>query len=145
MAEDPARYRRQQGTLYSLLAPMALMAIVVWLVDYPALGYVGIIFALYVVLVLLAMPTAISLDDIHPGRWLLGALLAGLLGGAMWLGAPLKWLLVALLVLLLLRMWYVRQYHRKHGHAQAAELMRRGLLMALWSSISVWVALYNPY
>ncbi len=145
MADDPATLRRQQATVYPLLLPMAVIGIAVWLLQEPGLTFLGYIFAAYSAVLLGALPKEITGFGQHPGQWLAALAFFATALAAMAIKVPAGWLVLIFLLGLLLRFWYIRQYHRQRGRSQAAELLRRALLIALWSSISVVVALYNPY
>jgi hypothetical protein len=145
LVDDPATLRRQQATVYPLLLPMALIGIAVWILQEPALTVLGYIFAAYSALLLGALPKDITGFGQYPGQWLAALALFAAALAAWALGVPAGWLVLVFLLGLLLRLWYIRQYHRQQGRSQAGELLRRALLIALWSSISVVVALYNPY
>ncbi len=124
---------------------MALIAIAVWVLQEPALSALGYIFAVYSALVLGALPRDILDFGRHPRHWLAALAFFAVAIAGILLQIPAGCLLLVFWVGLLLRLWYVRQYHRQAGRNQSAELLRRALLIAFWSSISVLVALYNPY
>ena len=145
---------RRQGAgaslAYALLAPLAVLAIVVWLPSEQRAQAIAVAFAVLSVLLLVLFPRDLDMSGYHWRRWfgsVLAALLVALLATVTpWL--PLPALLIGLLCLWLLRLWYVRQYHRQQAQrAQRAyvELLRRCLLITLWSHISVVTALWSPY
>lgn len=124
---------------------MALIGIAVWILQEPGLTLLGYIFAAYSALLLGALPREITGFGQYPRQWLRALALFGAALAGIALKVPAGWLVLILLLGLLLRLWYIRQYHRQQGRNQAGELLRRALLIVLWSSISVLVALYNPY
>jgi hypothetical protein len=145
LADDPTLLRRQQATVYPLLLPMALIGIVVWVLQEPGLSVLASIFAGYSALLLGALPREISEFGRHPRQWLVALAFFALALAGMALGVPAGGLVLVFLTALLLRLWYIRQYQRQRERRQAGELLRRALLIVLWSSVSVLVALYNPY
>lgn len=124
---------------------MALIGVTVWIVQEPWLTVLGYTFAAYSGVVLAAMPREITGFGQLPGQWLASIVVVGLVALTFFLDVPVGLFLSLFLVGLLVRFWYIRQYHRRLGYSQSAELLRRGLLLVFWSSISVLVALYNPY
>lgn len=145
LVEEWPTVRQQQKTFYPLLLPIALIGVMVWVLQEPGLTVLAYIFVAYSGVVLAVIPREIAGLGQHPRQWLAAALILALAGAGVLLGAPVGLLLLALLVGLLTRLWYIRQYHRRLGYSQSAELVRKGLLVVLWSSISVLVALYNTY
>jgi ABC-type phosphate/phosphonate transport system permease subunit len=145
LVEEWPTERQQQRTFYPLLLPIALIGVMVWVLQEPGLTVLAYIFVAYCGVVLAVLPKEIAGLGQHPRQWLAVALVLALTGSGVALGVPVGLLLLALLIGLLLRLWYIRQYHRRLGYSQSAELLRKGLLVVLWSSISVLVALYNSY
>ena len=117
----------------------------VWVLQEPGLSVLAYIFVAYSGVVLAVIPKEITGFGQHPRQWLAAAMVLALAVAGGVLGVPVGLFLLALLVGLLSRLWYIRQYHRRLGYIQSAELLRKGLLVVLWSSISVLVALYNSY
>lgn len=145
LVEEWPTDRQQQKTFYPLLLPIALIGVLVWVLQEPGLTVLAYIFAAYSGIVLAVLPREIAGFGQRPRQWLVAAIVLALVGAGVLLDTPVGLLLLALLVALLMRLWYIRQYHRRLGYSQSAELVRKGLLVVLWSSISVLVALYNTY
>ena len=131
--------------MYALLAPLAILAIAVWLVDPQWLRVFTTVFALYSVALLWMLPSTGRIDRNTARSWGLGIVAAGLAAGVAWYSNFLPLLLLVLAATLLLRLWYLRQYYLQQGRQDMVELLRRCLLISLWSHISVLVAWLNPY
>lgn len=145
LVEPLALRRARQTFAYRLLAPLAVLAVLVWLVDGDALTALGALFAGCSAALLAAFPQSLSWDGISLRRWAVAAVLgvaAALAGGCADALTP---LVLALMGCLLLRLVYLRQYYTKHAQLETAELMRRCLLIALWTHMSVFAALVSPY
>lgn len=131
--------------MYTLLAPLAIMAIAVWLVDGLWLRVLTTIFVLYSVVLHWMLPTTGRIDGNTGLSWALRIFAAGVATAVAWDGDLLPLVLIVLAVALLLRLWYRRQYHLQQGQQDRMELLRRCLLISLWSHISVLAAWLSPY
>lgn len=134
-----------QGLLYSLLSPLAVMAVLVWVLEGAWLNIVGGLFLFYSATLTLIIPRQLAAGWRPSFRWLAAVLMAAAVAYIGWKFALLPGLLVLIAALSLLRLWYLKQYHLQQGDAWSVELLRRGLLISLWSHASVIVALVNPY
>ena len=145
LVEPLALRRARQTFAYRLLAPLALLAMLVWLVEGQALRVLGALFVGYSAALLPGFPRSLDRAGLAPRR---AAAAAGLglavaLAGAR--SGALTALVMVFMALLLLRLVYLRQYYSKHGQTETAELMRRCLLIALWTHMSVFAAMTSPY
>ena len=131
--------------MYALLAPLAALAIAVWLVDGQWLRVLVTVFAVYSVVLNWMLPSTGRMAGKTPLSWGLGIIAASIAGLAAWTGDHLPLLLLVLTAVVLLRLWYLRQYHLQQGRQDMVELLRRCLLICLWSHISVLAAWVNPY
>lgn len=137
------------GIAYAIWLPLTALAILIWLPADPYVRVIAAVFAAVSALMLWVFPRELSFADSDWRRWA-GALLAALLALAASQHLSLEAVLITLLALWLLRLWYIRQYYRRlhfQGQADAdlVELLRRCLLLALWSHLSVLTALWSPY
>ncbi len=127
-----------------MLTPLALLAVVGWMLQGQALHVLGTMFVSYSALFTSILPQDL-LSLRNPMSWFRGLAAALFVGWMGWAGGCLSGLIALLAILSILRLWYLRQYYSKQGERQEVELLRRGLLISLWSHISVWVTLVNPY
>ena len=137
------------GIAYAIWLPLAALAILIWLPADQHVRVIAVFFALVSALLLWVFPRELSFAGYDWRRWA-AALLVAFVAVAVGQHLPLVAVLITLLVLWLLRLWYIRQYYRRlqfQGQADAdlVELMRRCLLLALWSHLSVLTALLSPY
>lgn len=145
MADGRTQRDPNQGLVYTLLSPLALAAVLVWLLEGRSLQVVGSLFLLYSTLLCGLIPRDLAAAWHPSARWL-GPLAAGaVLAFVGWRGGLLPGLVLMISVASLLRLGYLRQYHLQQGDERTAELLRRGLLISMWSHASVLVALVNPY
>lgn len=134
-----------QGTLYGLLTPLALLAVAVWLVEAPQLQLLAGVFTLCSAVMLCLLSKSLGIVALTP-RALSGmALVMVVVIGLAWNGVLLPVTVTVLMILSILRLWYLRQYHARLGQSRVMELLRRSILLSLWSHSSVLVALLNPY
>jgi hypothetical protein len=145
LAEHAADTRQQQGLMFALLAPLAALAIAVWLVEGQWLRVFTTVFALYSVALNWLLPASGRRGGKTAVSWVLGISACVIVGLVAWYSDFLFVLLLVLTVAVLSRLWYLRQYHLQQGRQDLVELLRRCLLISLWSHISVLVAWINPY
>lgn len=131
--------------MYALLAPLAMLAIAVWLVDGQWLRVLVTVFAVYSVVLNWMLPSTGRMAGKTALSSGLGIVAAGIVALVAWTSDYLPLLLLVLAAVVLLRLWYLRQYHLQQGRQGMVELLRRCLLISLWSHISVLAAWINPY
>jgi hypothetical protein len=134
----------QQGLAYAVLAPLAVLAVLVWLPQDRYVLPLSTVFAMMSALLVWVFARDLTFAAYGFRRWLYSAL-AAVLAAVLAVYLSVSGVVSVLLVLWLLRLWYIRQYHLQRGRVATVEILRRCLLIALWSHLSVLTALLSPY
>ena len=145
MVESLALRRQRQNFAYRLLAPLTVGALLVWLLEGHALAVLAARVSGYSALVLGIFPLELSWSAVAPRRWLLGVMLGAFVAWLAWWWGHLPAVALALMFLLLLRLAYIRQWYRREDQVETVELLRRCLLIVMWTHLSVFTALVSPY
>lgn len=140
---EPLPYQR---VVYGLLAPQAVLGLLVWFFPSAQAAMLAAAFGGLSLATTIVLPGRAGAIPFFARRNLLAMVLA--VAAAAVLSVQPQWLEVctfALAAAALIRLQYQRQLFRREGDTRAVELMRRGILISLWSHISVLVVLLNPF
>lgn len=135
----------QQRAVYGLLAPLVVIAVMTGLFSGELSTQLAAVFVAVSVVLLVVFPRDLLLGD-QRALPLTAVVLAGMVLAAVFYQLNgMRHALVFLLLIWLVKLRYVRQFHLRYSAGAHKELLRRCLLLVFWSHVMVLVALVSPY
>lgn len=136
--------QRCQKTLYGLLLPQAIIGLMVWLLSGAWLENMALAFGGLSVMATLLLPRDF-LAAVSPRQIVVALFGAASVIAVLYFFKAYTLVIVWLGVAAILRLHFQRQVFKRDNATRLVELMRRGILISMWSHISVLVALLSPY